>query len=102
MRFSCRIHIGMTPLRLYSPAELAKEVGRSEKFIRAAIKTGLEHHRETERSRIYVTLEQWNSWLEARRVAADGRPVSKKSRPRRNGRPVRARRDPSSYVVAAS
>ena len=97
----------MTPQRLFSIRELAEHVGRSQAFIRKAIKSGLlAYHRVVAGGRIYVTLEQWNDYLDQTLVEGGGgagatgsissrrRQITRRPQKRQT---VKPRRDPTAY-----
>jgi len=96
----------MSPTPLYSLRELSDHVGRPVKFLRRAIDSGkLACHQDHEGATIYVTLDQWDDYLDGTvTIFTPGKPRSGGT-PRRRARgnktttSSKSRRDPTLYAA---
>lgn len=97
----------MSPTPIYTLRELSEHVGRPVKFLRQAINSGkLACHQDHEGATIYITLEQWEDYLEATltrfapsKKASSGGSSRRRIRGSKTPNTAKSRRDPSRYVA---
>jgi DNA-directed RNA polymerase specialized sigma24 family protein len=87
----------VSPAKLYSPKELAREIGRPLSFVRQAVRSGLLRYQQAvEGGNIYIKLEDWAEYVEAITVRPD--PSQANALGQRRG----PRRRPASYKMSLS